>query len=155
MGTSFSVPEGVRVPPSLKNIYKELEDEGYEGYGKRKSGDLTFWVDRGVFLYNACLTVNAGESGSHKDLWIEFSDLVINYLKRQEHIAWIFLGQKAKRFAKCLDRDKHGIFETSHPSPYSADRGFFGSGIFEEAEDYLVEHGRKFTWALDYVATTQ
>ena len=156
MGLSFSVPPNIKLPPSLRNIYKELTAEGYEGYAERKSGDLTFWVRRGVFLYNACLTVNKGESGSHKHpqdskkgLWNDFSDMVINHIKNQKHVAWILLGKNAQQFAGSIDTSNHGLFKAAHPSPKSADRGFFGSDVFSDAETYLNEHGRDFTWKLN------
>ena len=149
MGLSFSVPDGVKVPPSLRNIYKELTVEGYRGYKNRKTGDLTEWVERGVFLYNTCLTVNQGESGSHKELWGEFTDMVINYLNQQDHIAWILLGAKAHRYAKKLDKERHGVYMAGHPSPLNRNGDFAGSGVFEEAEEYLEKHGRDFTWNLD------
>jgi uracil-DNA glycosylase len=148
MGLSFSVPDGVKVPPSLRNIYKELTAEGYTGYKNRKTGDLTPWVEKGVFLYNTCLTVNQGDSASHKDLWGEFTDMVINYLNHQEHIAWILLGAKAQKYAKKLDKDKHGVYMAGHPSPLNRNGGFSGSGIFEEAQEYLEKHGREFSWNL-------
>ena len=149
MGWSFSVPDRVSVPPSLRNIYKELAAEGYRGYKNRKTGDLTPWVDRGVFLYNVCLTVNRGASASHNDLWKEFTDIVINYLNQCDNIAWILLGAKAFKYAKKLDKQRHGVFMAGHPSPLNRNGGFLGSGIFEEAEKYLQKHGRSFTWHLD------
>jgi len=148
MGWSFSVPEGVKVPPSLKNIYKELTAEGYCGYKNRKSGDLTPWVERGVFLYNSCLTVNKGDSTSHKDLWGEFTDIIISYLNQQDHIAWILLGVKAQKYAKKLDKQRHGVYMAGHPSPLNRNGGFLDSGVFEEAEEYLHKNGRKFSWNL-------
>lgn len=148
MGWSFSVPEGVKLPPSLRNIYKELDNEGYRGYKNLRSGDLTQWVERGVFLYNVCLTVNKGESGSHKSLWEEFTDMVINYLNQQEHIAWILLGAKAQKYAKKLDKEKHGVFMAGHPSPLNRNRDFIDSDVFEDAENYLRKKGREFTWHL-------
>jgi uracil-DNA glycosylase len=149
MGWSFSVPDGIKLPPSLRNIYKELAAEGYRGYKNRKTGDLTEWVDRGVFLYNSCLTVNKGDSGSHKEIWGEFTDMVINYLNNQDHIAWILLGTKAQKYARKLDKQRHGVYMAGHPSPLNRNGGFIGSGIFEEAEEYLEKHGRKFTWNLN------
>ncbi len=149
MGWSFSVPDGVKIPPSLRNIYTELTAEGYRGYKDPKTGNLTEWVERGVFLYNTCLTVNENDSGSHNDLWGEFTDMVINRLNQEDHIAWILLGVKAQKYSKKLDREKHGIYVAGHPSPLNRNGGFAGSGIFEEAEEYLAKHGREFSWHLD------
>ena len=148
MGWSFSVPEGVTLPPSLRNIYKELTADGFTGYKNRKTGNLTEWVEKGVFLYNACLTVDKGESASHKDLWCDFTDMVINYLNQQDHIAWILLGSKAQKYAKKLDRERHGVFVAGHPSPVNRAGGFSGSGVFASAERYLNKHGREFSWNL-------
>lgn len=146
MGLSFSVPEGVKIPPSLRNIFKELVNEGYPEYHDRTNGDLTDWVSKGVFLYNTCLTVNKGMSGSHKNLWDDFTNLVINYLKQRKHIAWILLGAKAQKYAEGIDRDNHGIFMAGHPSPLNRNGDFAGSDVFTEAEDYLQDHGIEFTW---------
>ena len=148
MGWSFSVPDGVKVPPSLRNIYKELASEGYSGYKNRKTGDLTAWVEKGVFLYNTCLTVNKGTSASHKDLWGEFTDMIINYLNQEEHIAWILLGAKAQKYSKKLDKERHGVFCAGHPSPLNRNRDFAGSGVFEDAQEYLTKHKRVFSWDL-------
>jgi uracil-DNA glycosylase len=147
-GLSFSVPPDVKLPPSLRNIYKELASEGYSGYTKRKDGDLTEWLDKGVFLYNACLTVNAGDSASHKALWDDFTDIVINYLNRTKHVAWILLGKKAQRYAKALDRERHGVFKAGHPSPLNRLGDFAGSCVFQDSQRYLNKHGRDFTWDL-------
>lgn len=144
MGWSFSVPN--KIPPSLRNIFKELHDEGYKGYKDRKIGNLEDWVEKGVFLYNVCLTVNKGESGSHKDVWNDFTDLVINYLNRYDNIAWILLGAQAQKYAKIIDKQRHGVYIAGHPSPLNRSGGFMGSCIFEEAEEYLEKHCRKFSW---------
>ena len=148
MGWSFSVPSGVKAPPSLCNIYKELNDEGYTGYKNLKTGDLSAWVNKGVFLYNTCLTVNKGCSDSHRNLWTDFSDIVINYLSQKEHIAWILLGKKAQKYATFIDKETHGIYCAGHPSPINKSGGFFGSGIFKKAEEYLCKHNREFSWHL-------
>ncbi len=147
-GLSFSVPDSVKAPPSLRNIYKELDAEGYTGYKNRKSGDLSAWLAKGVFLYNTCLTVNKGTPESHGDIWGDFSDIVINYLKQHEYIAWILLGRKAQQYVKKLDREIHGVYTAGHPSPANRSGGFIGSGVFEEAEEYLHEHNRNFSWHL-------
>lgn len=146
MGWSFSVPDGIRLPPSLRNIYKELDNEGYTGYKDRKTGELSPWVERGVFLYNISLTVNQGMSDSHKTLWSDFSEMLINYLNGYTHIAWILLGAKAQRYAKYLDTDQHGVFRAGHPSPLNRKGDFHNSDVFIKAEKYLQEHNRDFTW---------
>ena len=81
-------------------------------------------------------------------MWCEFTDMVINYLNQQDHIAWILLGVKAQSYAKKLDKQRHGIYMAGHPSPINRNGGFTGSGVFEEAQEYLKKHGRKFTWDL-------
>lgn len=148
MGWSFSVPDGIKVPPSLRNIYKELDNEGFVGYKQRKTGELTEWVKRGVFLYNVCLTVNSGKSGSHGNLWDEFTNMLINYLNEQGGIAWILLGKKAEMVAKQLDKDTHGIFIAGHPSPLNRNGNFIGSNVFKKAQKYLHAQGKEFTWDL-------
>lgn len=149
-GLSFSLPEGVRLPPSIKRIYKELVDEGYTSYKNRKSGDLSVWVDKGVFLYNPILTVDAGKSNSHKTIgWKEFSDMVISVLNSEEHIAWILLGSPAQKYAAKIDKERHRVFKAGHPSPLNRNNDFLGSDVFEEAEAYLRECGVDFTWELN------
>lgn len=149
MGLSFSVPPGIRLPPSLRNIYKELVAEGYQSYINRKTGDLTEWVKKGVFLYNCCLTVNEGKSGSHKDLWKEFTERVISYLNSLDNIAWIFLGKKAQQYSHSIDTTRHGVFVAGHPSPLNRLGDFAGSNVFNDAENYLYDHGREFSWELE------
>jgi uracil-DNA glycosylase len=146
MGWSFSVPDGVKIPASLRNIYKELDIEGYKCYKNRKTGNLQEWVDKGVFLYNSCLTVNKQASGSHGNLWREFTNMVINCLQQQEYIAWIFLGKSAQAFSQRLDAETNGIFSAGHPSPLNTAGNFIGSNVFKNAEEYLYKHGREFTW---------
>ena len=148
VGLSFSVPESAKVPISLRRIYNELHIEGYDGYKGRKSGDLACWIKKGVFLYNICLTVNKGESESHKSLWNKFSDLVIKYLNKQNNIAWIFLGTKAAKYASKIDSEKHGIFIAGHPSPLNRKRNFTGSNVFKNAQEYLNTNGIDFSWDL-------
>jgi uracil-DNA glycosylase len=147
MGLSFSVASG-KIPPSLANLYKELTAEGYKGYSNRKTGDLTVWADRGVFLYNVCLTVNAGSSGSHGKLWEDFTTMVLGFLNSQDAIAWILLGAPAQKLATRINRE-HGVFKAGHPSPLNRKGDFKGSGVFRKTEDYLKKHSRSFTWDLD------
>lgn len=101
-----------------------------------------------MFLLNACLTVNKGSSGSHKALWSDFTNMVVNYLNDQEHIAWILLGAAAQKYASIIDRERHGVFKAGHPSPINRSGGFFESGVFKRAEEYLEQHGRDFTFSL-------
>lgn len=142
-GLSFSVREGVRLPPSLQNIYKEISNE--YGVPMPKSGDLTHWAEQGVLLLNATLTVRAGLAGSHqKHGWEEFTDAVIRAVNdAHEHIVFMLWGSYAQKKGAFIDRKKHLVLETVHPSPLSAHRGFFGCGHFKKANDYLSLHGIK------------
>ena len=141
-GLSFSVPDGVRTPPSLVNIYKELEDE----YGTpflNRGGNLTRWADQGVLLLNATLTVDAGNAGSHQGKgWELFTDAVISELSaKRDNIVFLLWGSYARRKGAVIDRRRHLTLECAHPSPLSAYRGFFGCGHFKKANEYLVAHG--------------
>ena len=142
-GLCFSVRKGVQVPPSLVNIYKELEQE----YGTpflNRDGDLTHWADQGVLLLNATLTVAAGNAGSHQGKgWELFTDHVIARLAQErEHLVFMLWGSYAKRKGEFIDRTRHLVLTAAHPSPLSANRGgFFGNHHFSRANDYLVQHG--------------
>ncbi len=142
-GLCFSVRKGVPIPPSLVNIYKEIEAE----YDTRMPdhGDLTKWAEQGVLLLNATLTVRAAQAGSHQNKgWEEFTDAVIRALNdRHEHIAFMLWGSYAQKKGECIDRRKHLVLTAPHPSPLSAYRGFFGCGHFKKANDYLVKYGYK------------
>lgn len=138
-GLSFSVNEGVKIPPSLRNIYKELkEDMNIEN----KNTDLTKWAEEGVLLLNSVLTVKKDEAASHKDIgWNIFSDEVIRKLnEREEPIVFILWGAFARNKAKLLTNKKHLIIESNHPSPLSAYRGFFGSKPFSKTNEYLIQN---------------
>ncbi len=144
MGLSFSVPDGTRLPPSLQNIYKEVESE----FGEKmihKSGDLTRWAQQGVLLLNASLTVRAHLSNSHQGRgWEEFTSAAISALSRErEHIVFMLWGNYARQKGAHIDRSKHLVLESAHPSPFSAQSGFFGNGHFRKANQYLEEHGEK------------
>lgn len=143
MGISFSVPPNIRKPPSLRNMIKEFVNEGYS---REATGDLTDWVNKGVFLYNACLTVNKGKSGSHGDLWKPFTIPLIKKIDcaNKGKMAWILLGNNAKSLSAYIEHNK--VFTAVHPSPFSADKGFFGSNIFRNVENYLKSIGVDFTW---------
>ncbi len=139
-GLSFSVPEGVKIPPSLRNIYKEIvSDVGTEPVD---NGNLERWADQGVLLLNATLTVRAGVAGSHQSLgWEEFTDAVIKQVSdKKEHVIFILWGNYAKQKGKNIDRDKHLVIESAHPSPLSAHNGFFGSKPFSKTNEYLKQH---------------
>lgn len=141
-GLSFSVSKGVKLPPSLQNIYKELENDlGIHNI----NGDLTKWAEQGVFLLNATLTVEEKKAGSHQKLgWEKFTDAVIGELsKHREHIVFILWGSYAQKKGKNIDRSKHLVIETVHPSPLSVYRGFYGSKPFSKTNDYLVSKGIK------------
>lgn len=141
-GLSFSVPKGVRPPPSLVNIYKEIEAE----YNVKmpRSGDLTNWAKQGVLLLNATLTVRQATAGSHqKKGWEEFTDAIIRALNDQhEHIVFMLWGSYAQKKGSFIDRKKHLVLESVHPSPLSAHRGFLGNGHFKSANEYLIKQGR-------------
>ena len=143
-GLCFSVPEGVERPPSLVNIFKELENEYGTSFLDR-SGDLSHWADQGVLLLNATLTVSGGANmaGSHQGRgWETFTDAVIRELAgRRTNLVYMLWGSYAQRKAAFVDRGKNLVLETAHPSPLSAFRGFFGCGHFRKANEYLRQHG--------------
>jgi len=140
-GLAFSVNEGVRVPPSLVNIYKELESD--LGVKPPATGNLQRWAEQGVLLLNATLTVRQGRAGSHQGKgWEQFTDAVIRILSEQrEHLVFILWGAYAQRKGAVIDRGRHLVIESPHPSPLSASRGFFGSRPFSRANAYLEQHG--------------
>jgi uracil-DNA glycosylase len=139
-GLSFSVREGVKPPPSLQNIYKELEDD--LGLPIPTTGDLTPWAKQGVLLLNATLTVAAHSPLSHHGMgWEEFTDAAIRALsEKREHLVFMLWGKNAQEKGKIIDRAKHLVLEAHHPSPFSAHSGFFGSKHFSKANVYLNRH---------------
>lgn len=142
MGLSFSVPQGVKVPPSLVNIYKELgTDLGLQMSG---SGDLTPWADQGVLLLNATLTVEAAKAGSHqKKGWEQFTDAAIQALNEQrEGLVFVLWGSYAQKKGRVIDSERHLVLKSAHPSPLSAYRGFFGSRQFSQINQYLSTKGQ-------------
>jgi uracil-DNA glycosylase len=143
-GLSFSVQKGIAIPPSLKNIYKELQTD-IPGFVIPKHGDLTEWAEQGVLLLNASLTVRAGMPGSHqKKGWEEFTDNVIKTIsEKKEGIVFILWGSFAQAKAELIDKTKHHIIKSPHPSPFSADRGFFGSKPFSKTNEILEKEGKK------------
>ena len=142
-GLSFAVGEGVKLPPSLQNIFKEIEsDLGTTMINH--SGDLSRWGTQGVLLLNATLTVRAHTPGSHQGKgWEEFTDAVVRALsKEREHLVFMLWGNYAKAKGAHVDREKHLVLESAHPSPFSAHSGFFGTKQFSRANEYLIEHGQ-------------
>lgn len=141
-GLCFAVSKGVSLPPSLVNIYKELEsDLGVKADG----GDLERWAKQGVLLLNATLTVEAGKAGSHQRKgWEQFTDAVIKKLSDQrEGLVFILWGNYAKQKGASVDFLKHEIITSAHPSPLSAHNGFFGSKLFSRANEYLKVQGKR------------
>jgi len=141
-GLCFSVNEGVPLPPSLQNIYKELEDD--LSIPSKVSGNLERWAEQGVLLLNATLTVRAHQAGSHQQKgWEEFTDAVIHCVaEEKEHIVFILWGAYAQRKGEFIDSFKHQILKSPHPSPLSSYRGFFGSKPFSKTNHYLVQTGQ-------------
>ena len=142
-GLCFSVNDGIPFPPSLLNIFKEIESD--LGIPMPKSGDLTRWADQGVLLLNATLTVRAHQAGSHQNKgWEQFTDAVIHRLaEEREHLVFILWGSYAQRKGAFIDRSKHLVLTSAHPSPLSAYNGFFGNKHFSRANAYLKEHGEQ------------
>ena len=148
MGLCFSVPRGVRVPPSLKRIFRALHDD--VGVDIPDHGDLTAWAEHGVFLLNAMLTVEKNKPGSHRDIgWQNFTDAVIRKLSsRREHLAFLLWGNFAKKKKSLIDTSKHLVLESPHPSPLAGD-GFFGNHHFSRTNEYLNNHGKEpVDWSL-------
>lgn len=142
-GLCFSVPEGIPIPPSLVNIYKEIKcDLGMDVKG---GGDLTKWADQGVLLLNATLTVRANQAGSHqKKGWETFTDATITLVSnRLEGVVFMLWGRYAQNKATLIDSNRHLVLKAAHPSPLSAYNGFFGCRHFSKANDYLVQTGRE------------
>ncbi len=142
-GLAFAVDEETRVPPSLQNIFKEIESD----LGKslvHTSGDLTRWAEQGVLLLNATLTVRARIAGSHQEKgWELFTDAAIRALsEKREYLVFILWGNYAKTKGAHIDRNKHLVLEAPHPSPFSAASGFFGCKHFSKANGYLIAHDK-------------
>ena len=141
MGLCFSVNEGIIFPPSLQNIFKEIADD--IGTPIPASGDLTRWAKQGVMLLNATLTVREHQAGAHQGRgWETFTDAVIQTLARErEHLVFILWGSYAQKKGAFIDRSKHLVLTSAHPSPLSAYRGFFGNKHFSKANAYLQANG--------------
>ncbi len=136
-GLSFSVKDGVAFPPSLQNIFKELQND--LGVKAPKSGDLSDWANQGVLLLNSVLTVESGKAASHQGKgWEQFTDKIIHLLNdEKENLVFILWGAYAQKKASFVDRKKHLVIESPHPSPLSSYRGFFGSKPFSKTNQYL------------------
>jgi uracil-DNA glycosylase len=140
-GLCFSVPDGVPPPPSLVNIYKELNTD--IGMPISKTGNLTKWAERGVFLLNAVLTVRANEPASHSKIgWMEFTDAVIRKISSEkEGVVFLLWGRFAHDKQVLIDETRHHVLKAAHPSPFSADKGFFGCKHFSKTNELLMRRG--------------
>ncbi|MBO4942985.1 MAG: uracil-DNA glycosylase [Muribaculaceae bacterium] len=143
-GLCFSVPDGVALPPSLVNIYKEMSSDLGIAIPAGKSGNLSYLAEQGVLLLNSTLTVEAHQAGSHQGKgWEEFTDAAIRALNdRREGVVFMLWGSYAIRKGAFIDRNRHLVLESPHPSPLSAHRGFFGNRHFSRANEYLKLHGK-------------
>lgn len=141
-GLCFSVNEKQLLPPSLKNIFKELEDDlGIKNY---EHGDLSSWAKQGVLLMNTSLTVEKGKPGSHlKFGWEQLTDQVISSFNKKKKIVFMLWGKSAAKKKKLIDEDKHFILEASHPSPFSCHKGFFGCNHFSRCNNFLKTSGKE------------
>ena len=139
-GMAFSVKPGVQIPPSLLNMYKEINSEF--GYPIPKTGYLMKWAEQGVLLLNAVLTVRSGEANSHQNKgWENFTDEIIRQLNaRRDGIVFLLWGNNAKKKKELITNPQHLILETVHPSPLSASRGFMGCGHFKKANEFLISN---------------
>lgn len=140
-GLCFSVRDGVRHPPSLKNIFKEIHND--LGKPIPQSGDLSRWAEQGVLLLNATLTVRSSSPGSHQNKgWEQFTDAVIKHISdTKKNVVFLLWGAYAQKKGEVIDRSKHLVLMSAHPSPFSADRGFFGNKHFSKTNAYLKSKG--------------
>lgn len=140
-GLAFSVPDSQPIPPSLVNIYKEIDAE--YGQHANPTGNLRNWQQQGVLLLNNVLTVEAHKAGSHRGKgWEQFTEAVVRYLDAErEHLVFLLWGRDARSKKNMIDVNRHLILESAHPSPLSAHNGFFGNNHFRRANDYLAKHG--------------
>ena len=149
MGLSFSVPDGVTKPPSLINIFKELHDD--TGTPIPKTGNLTKWAQQGVMLLNASLTVRAGEPNSHSKIgWHQFTNTVIEKISEEkEGVVFLLWGKFAQDKTELINTKKHHVLKAAHPSPFAADKGFFGCQHFSKTNTWLVKEGiDPINWAI-------
>lgn len=148
-GLCFSVPQGVPIPPSLQNIFKELKRDF--GFQNPNHGNLESWADQGVLLLNATLTVQAGVAGSHqKKGWELFTDKIVHLINEHHHgVVFLLWGAYAQKKGEFIDRKKHLVLTAPHPSPLSAHRGFIGCGHFRQANEFLVKNNKEpINWEL-------
>ncbi len=148
-GLCFSVAQGVRVPPSLVNVFKEIQSD--LGIKPPAHGNLQAWADRGVLLLNAVLTVERGQAGAHQGQgWERFTDAVVEAInKRPEPVVFLLWGSQAQKKGAGIDTRRHLVLTAPHPSPLSAHRGFLGCRHFSQANDWLKRHGREpIDWSL-------
>ena len=140
-GLSFSVPDGVTKPPSLINIFKELQSD--LGIQQSVNGNLERWAEQGVLLLNASLTVRKNEPGSHSKIgWIEFTDAVIRKISEQKKgVVFLLWGRFAQDKQVLIDETRHHVLKAAHPSPFSADKGFFGCKHFSKTNEFLMQEG--------------
>lgn len=140
-GLAFSVPNSQPIPPSLINIYKEIDSE-FGGH-ENKNGNLKPWQDQGVLLLNNVLTVEAHRAGSHRGKgWEQFTETTVKHLNEKcEHLVFMLWGRDARSKSGWIDHEKHLVLESAHPSPLSAHAGFFGNGHFKKANEFLKAHG--------------
>lgn len=149
-GLSFSVNKGIKIPPSLRNMYKELEDS-IEDFESPDHGSLQSWSNQGVFLLNNVLTVEKALPDCHKKIgWEKFTNATIDYINKHcENVVFILWGGNAKKKEKKIDKEKHLVLMSAHPSPLSSYRGFFGCNHFNLANDYLASKNKKIIdWKL-------
>jgi uracil-DNA glycosylase len=148
-GLSFSVPDGIKKPPSLVNIFKELESD--LGIPSAKNGNLEKWAQQGVMLLNASLTVRQNEAGSHSKIgWLQFTDSVISKISEQKKgIIFLLWGKFAQDKQTLIDETKHYVLKAAHPSPFSADKGFFGCKHFSKTNELLsLQNKEPIDWKL-------
>ncbi len=139
-GLAFSVQKQIKLPPSLRNIFKEIEDD--LGIDSPKNGDLSFLAEQGVLLLNSVLTVNEGDPASHANRgWEEFTDKIVEILNHKKNIVFMLWGGYAQKKASKISKESHCILKATHPSPLSAHRGFFGCRHFSKANEYLKLNG--------------
>lgn len=140
-GLCFSVKSGVAQPPSLKNIFKEIQDSTGKKSACEVTGDLSYWAEQGVLLLNATLTVRAGQAGSHQGKgWEQFTDAVVQALsKKREGLVYLLWGKYAQQKCTAIDRTKNLVLTAPHPSPFSVQSGFFGCNHFAQTNEYLVQ----------------
>ena len=151
-GMSFSVRPGIKIPPSLQNMYKELHEE--LGLYIPNNGYLEKWANQGVLLLNTCLTVRSGAANSHKGKgWEQFTDAIIKAVNEQDRpIVYFLWGSNARSKKSLITNKKHLVLESVHPSPLSAYNGFFGCGHFKKANEFLKEHGIKpIDWQIENI----